>query len=448
MNPIQKQGYDLLHAGALAFAQAERAGIHVNVEYCKEQQKILEDKENELQAKIFDSKAGKLWKKQYGSRTKLGSADQLKFVLRKHFDIIVEGSTDQDVLNKINIPFTRCLIKYKKINVARVRYLKNIMQETTDGVCHPSYNLHLVSTFRSSCMDPNFQNMPIRDPQIAKIIRSAFIPRKDHCIIEADFKTLEVGVGACYHLDPTMLKELESGYDMHLEMASKIFMCKKSQVTKAMRQTVKGAFVFASFYGSWWKSTAPNLWGAIKENDLKLTDGTPVYDHLASKGIDELGCAIDRNNPTGFMAHVKEVDNILWYKKYPGYSKWKKDFYDDYCKNGYFDIYTGFRCQGHMNRKQCTNAPPQGSAFHILLWSFIEMQKEMRKRKMKSLLIGQIHDCALLDTHKDEVDGVIELFTTISTKRVKKHWDWIVCPLKVDVKKSAIDGNWFELQEV
>jgi DNA polymerase-1 len=459
MNPVNRQGFDLFMQGSLAFAATERVGIRVDVSYVRGQISALADQEEALESKLYSTKAGKEWKRTFGSKSKLGSVEQLRSVLKTHYEIDVEGSLDEEVLREIDIPFTRDVLKLRKIHKARTTYLDNLLEKTTDGFLHPFFNLVGSSfdeiggrggarTYRSSSQDPNFHNIPAHDPLYTKIIRQAIISREDHCLVEADYSGIEVKVGACYHKDPTMLKELETGYDMHRELAAKCYLCKPSQVSKDMRFTVKNSFTFASYYGSYWRNTAPNLWKEIGLVPLMLEDGTDLYEHLDSKGIKDVGSFGDRYELNPFEKHIKKMDDYLWIKKYPGYAEWRQKWYEAYEKQGYFNTLTGFCCRGHMNRKAVCNYPIQGSSFHVLLWSFIQLHKEMKKRKMRSVLIGQIHDSILGDIHKDEVEEYVTLLKEITTKRVREHWDWLILPLEMGISKSSINGNWYQMEKI
>jgi len=438
MNPINRKGYRLLHEGSFAFGRAERAGIRIDEQYCHKQLKSLENKERKLEKKIFNSKPGATWRSLYGSRAKLGSPDQLKAVLKKHYGLRIEGSVDKTVLASYNLPLLWAILRVRKLHKTRTTYLRGIASETLDGYLHPFFNLHTARTYRSSSSRPNFQNIPVRDPEVAKIVRRAFIARNGHCLVEIDYGAVEVRVAACYHEDPRMIRYLKTGFDMHGEMGAECYRTKKSQVSKDMRYAAKNRFVFPEFYGSYHKQVAPDLWNAIQELKLSLNDGTSLHTHLRKRGI---------KNFEDFGDHIERVEDRFWYEKFARYTEWKEEWLAAYRKTGYFDLKTGFRCRGWMRRNEVINYPIQGSAFHCLLWSFTRLDEEMRKRKMRSVIVGQIHDSILADVHLNELEDYIELATYISTKAIRKHWEWITLPLIVDVEIAPPDGTWYDKKE-
>ena len=108
---------------------------------------------------------------------------------------------------------------------------------------------------------------------------------------------------------------------------------------------------------------------------------------------------------------------------------------------------TGFICQGYMKRNEIVNYPVQGVAFHCLLWSLIRLQKELKKRKMKTLIIGQIHDSMLNDVPDEELDEFLPLAQYIMVDELLKAWKWINVPIEIEAEVTPIEGNWYQKRE-
>jgi DNA polymerase I-like protein with 3'-5' exonuclease and polymerase domains len=66
--------------------------------------------------------------------------------------------------------------------------------------------------------------------------------------------------------------------------------------------------------------------------------------------------------------------------------------------------------------------------------------------KMKSMVIGQIHDSIMMDLHKREKNAVLNKLQAIMTVDVKRHWRWIQTPLEVEVEASGV--SWFDKKEI
>jgi hypothetical protein len=118
---------------------------------------------------------------------------------------------------------------------------------------------------------------------------------------------------------------------------------------------------------------------------------------------------------------------------------------EDYRKNGYFRLITGFVVEGLYTKNQILNYLVQGPAFHCLLWCIIRIQKILRKRKMRSLIVSQVHDCVLGDVPEEETQEFLNLTKQVMTVDLPKAWPWIIVPLKAEVDCSPVfpEGNWW-----
>ncbi len=117
---------------------------------------------------------------------------------------------------------------------------------------------------------------------------------------------------------------------------------------------------------------------------------------------------------------------------------------EKYQERGWMKTLTGFICQGWMKRNEIINYPVQGSAFHCLLWALIHLQRELEKRKMETLLVGQIHDSLLADVPEGELEDFLRLAQHVMVDDLKEAWSWINVPLEVEAEVTPVDGNWYE----
>ena len=404
------------------------------------------------------------WKRRFGRKFKIGSGEQLGTVLFQDLkvkypvkrrdeesgklvnDLTESGKwrTDEKTLLKIDHPFIKDYFSIKNLRTD-LNFLNGIAEETTpNGFIHPNYNIHLIDTYRSSSDSPNFQNLPARNPERADRIRRCVVSRfKNGHIVDRDFKAVEVAVAACYHRDPTMLQYLRKGHDLHRDMASQIYCCVPDKVSKHARYAAKNMFVFPQFYGSYYIDCTKHLWEAIRS--LKLMVGNiPMLQWLKKKGIDRKGkCDPEREPEAGtFEAHIKSIEKHFWNTRFPVYTRWKKRWYEAYLETGEIPFLTGFMVKGFHRRNEVINYPVQGSAFHCLLWSLIETQKELRKYKMKSVIIGQIHDSMVSDVPDNELQNYLDITEEITSVRLKKHWDWIITPIGTEVEVTPAGGSW------
>ena len=450
--------YKLMHEGVLALAQVEANGMKIDLNYLDNALKENSKKIAVLSEEIKSDKVVKVWKKRFGTKTNLDSGDQLGKVLFDSLGYECKEKTDKgkpktDIgsLETLDIPFVKKYLYLKKLKKAQATYLKGIKRETCNGFLHPVFNLHIAQTFRSSSDSPNFQNLPIRDPMMAELIRRCFIPRKGGRIVETDYSGIEVHSAAWYHKDPVMLSYIcDPSKDMHRDMAAQCYKLSTKQVTKLIRYCGKNKFVFPQFYGDWYLSCAPALWSSIDQLKLETAKGTPLKEHLAKKGIYDLGSLNPKVSPVKgtFVHHIMEVQEDFWGRRFKIYTDWKNDWWESYRRTGKFQTLTGFEISGWMKRNEVINYPVQGVAFHCLLWSLINLQKQLKKYKMKTKIVGQIHDSIVSDVPDKEFKDYLEISNEVMTKKIVKHWPWIITPLEVEAEASPVDGSWFEKKAI
>lgn len=448
--------------GTIALAKMEHNGLRVNRKYLEKTMKETEATIKSNFKKMKEDPFYKDWYRMFGAKTNIDSVQQIGKLLTKQGHktrFKTEKGNDQwneEALSHIDLPFLKAYNENRKLKKAHGTYLTGILRETdSDGFLHPSYNLAgwedenagSAKSYRSTSADPNFQNWPIRNPVMSKLIRPSIISRKGTLGVEQDFSQIEVRVSACYNFDPVLIKYIkDSSTDMHKDMACEIFMLKPDQVTKkGTRDASKNIFVFPEFYGSYYVDVSRNLWEAMIRRKFTIEGSDKlVIDHLREKGITKLGkCDPEQKPKKGtFEHHIAKVEDDFWNKRFKVYTEWKKKTYSQYLKTGYIDMHTGFRCEGIYRRNQVLNLAIQGSAFHCLLWSIIQVQKWIDKYKMKTVLTGQIHDCFLADSPPNELQDFLDVCREIMTEKIRKAWSWIIVPLETEVDIFDEEKTW------
>lgn len=292
------------------------------------------------------------------------------------------------------------------------------------------------------------QNIPKRDKEAMGICRRALLPRPGHMLVEADFASLEVMIGACYHKDPVMMQYLrDKNSDMHLDMAKEIFMLES--LTKKdhglLRQAAKNGFVFPQFYGDYYGNNAKGVceWVKLPQGKwrsrmgITLPEGINISDHMISRGIRSFDQFVD---------HMKQVEDNFWNKRFRVYKQWKEEWVKQYRKKGFLQMYTGFTCSGIMRKNEIVNYPIQGTAFHCLLFTFIEMDKMIQERRLKTKLIGQIHDSIIMDVVPEELDIIQDELQVIVKEKLPAAWKWIIVPLEIEVETYPVDSPWVKIE--
>jgi len=443
-------GYNFLMESAVNLCKAQENGIIVDVDGVSTAQKKLTDEMDILEKQIQKIAIKEGWNKNEQFRSS-APADISKLL----FDIIGYESTkntkaggkstDKESLERIDDPIVAPVLEWKKLQKLRDTYLNGLVVEVIDGLMHPFFNLYTVVTYRSSSNNFNFQNLPKRDKKSNKIIRELLYPHKGQKLNEYDYKGIEVAVSACYCKDTNLIKYVsDPTTDMHRDTGIELFCYEDNpqDFQKADRQIAKNKFVFPQFYGSYFALDAPALWEKCTKE---------ARENLRKHGIKELGYIDEKTKkpkPGTFLYHVREIEYSFWNDRFYEYAQWKKDTYNFYLKHGYIDSLTGFRYYGPMSKNEVLNRCIQGSAHHVLLRTFNKISNVIRDKKLKSKMIGQIHDSMLPSIEPDEESYLDKMIWYYGTQEILEDWKWIIVPIEIEKSSAAVDRPWSEMQEM
>lgn len=446
-NPLVYEARKLFRDGAIALCGMTEAGMRIDQKVLKSNKLEVQKRIAELHELIMEDPDVKKWKKRMGPEFNLNSNDQLADTLFKYMKLEPtqftdkgKPATDAKTLSEYPVPFLEHKAEIKKLEKLMGTYVDGVGREAPDGFLHPFYPLSGPRTFRSSSNSPNLQNIPKRWPYAKQMIRRCMFPSKPGCFFEADYSSLEVGIGACYHKDPNMLKYLQGHGDMHRDAAIDAFLLHENPdlMTKPLRQGGKNGFVFPEFYGDYYGNCAVELWKnyVLKE---KLSDGTSVKTWLARKGIKTF---------EDFKEHMKEVEHILWNERFKDFGQWRNDMYQEYVRTGQYWNKTGFPYHGIMNKKDSSNYAVQGSAFHVNLYAMTELDKEIVRNKYNSYMCGEIHDAIIGVITPEELNDFIPLLQTVMVDRCKERFPWVISPLAVEIEVAPMNKSWTELEVI
>lgn len=450
----------LLLDGQLALSEVEAAGVRVDKAHLESAAEAVQSRIASMSAEMADGKVARVWKKAYGDKTNFGSRDQLAEVMFNRLGHESAGQTttgrertDKTALDKLDSPFVRKYLKVEELKKG-LTYLKGIRREMVeqDGCwyIHPSFSLNRACTFRSASSMPNWQNIPVRNPEMGEMIRRCYIPRKGRYFWDTDYSQIEVRVAACYNHDPALIRYIkDKSTDMHRDAACDIFMLGADEVSKECRHAAKNQFVFPQFYGSVYFQCAPALWEAITRRDLRVGEGgVSLARHLRKKGITSLGdCSPKAPTKSGtFVHHLKGVEEALW-KRLKVYAEWKRSWYDKYLQAGGFHTFVGLAIHGTLSRNDVINYGVQSDAAMCLLKALVKLCRRLKKYKMKSLVVGEIHDSMQGDSPPSELQDSLDMAREIMTVEVPKEWPWIIVPLETESDVSPRGKSWFEKKE-
>ena len=157
-------------------------------------------------------------------------------------------STDRECLVRTGHPALKAVAELGAIDKLRKTYVPMLLQGTQVPI-NPAWNT-LVESGRTSCREPNLQNLPRKGG-----VRDCFVPRTGRIFASVDYSTLELCTLAQVCLDlfgfSAMADALHAGRDLHLQMAANILGVDYDEVlrrhkakdpqVKEMRQLAKAA---------------------------------------------------------------------------------------------------------------------------------------------------------------------------------------------------------------
>ncbi len=470
----RKDAYNLLHQGTLALAEIERNGMKVDMAYIDKAISKTDAKVKALEEELRNDPTYDTWRSMFGVKASIHSPIQFRKVLNQlghrpqvEYKGVTKDSVTAKALEQLDLPFARKWTRMRSLEHTKGTYLEGLRDGAVDGYLHPNFTWNPRSYRTSSGSEEesasgfNTQNVSARNQEQAEIARKAFIPRKGNILLEVDFKTLEVAIGCCLHLDRNMIRYLKDPKsDMHRDIAKDMFcldpkiMTKwpdeaKSTFKKTLRDAAKNGVTFPMFYGSVWFQCAPAIWDRITRGKWNIPDtDIPVTKWLKTHGIKELGdCEPGTDpEPNTFADHMRKLERNVWDNMFPDYRDWKRDTYNDYLERGWFEYVTGFLIEGYYRKNQVVNYVIQGPSFHCLLWTLIQVQKWIKRYRMKTKIVNQIHDSGICDVPKREFKAVVAKFNETVEVDLPKHWDWINIPLRLEMEAS--DQNWYAKHEI
>lgn len=289
-------------------------------------------------------------------------------------------SADAEVLKKLaakGFEIPKMLLEYKAANTLNKMFLNRWEDDLgSDKRMHPSFNLTNVVTGRTSCQNPNFQQVPR-----TKDVRGLFHAPKGRLFFEADYSQLELRIAADYANETTMLKIYHENGDIHTQTA--MLMTGGREPTKEERGKAK-AVNFGFLYGM-----------------------------LARKFVDYA------YNSYGAVFTLPEAENFraLFFQKYSRLLPWHKEM-EEKCeamggvanKFGRFrklpNIYSLNRFERLSAVRRAINTPVQGTGSDLLISSMAELNKKFAKEGLK--IVGTVHDSILGEFYEEDKDWMVE----------------------------------------
>jgi len=394
-------------------AKMEIKGIEIDSNALKK----LSDRFNTIIADL-EKKIFKITKKSFN----IGSTKQLGEMLYNELKIASlkktkKGSfaTSASVLEDLafkghNLP--KFVLDWRHISKLKNTYTdalpKHINSKTKR--IHTSFVLAATTTGRLASSDPNLQNIPIKSEE-GREIRKAFVAKKDHQLISADYNQIEMRILA----DLADVKELKKAFknneDIHSLTASQVFNLDIKKVDKESRRKAK-AINFGIIYGI-------SQYGLAKQ------------------------ISVSNEEAANFLKN--------YFKKFPEIKDYMNTTINFCRKNGYVNNIFGRKCHipsindknfnvRNFQERAAINAPIQGSAADIMRLAMINLSKTFdSKEEIKTKMLLQIHDELIFESPKNEISKIIPIIRSEMSRASSSNFHSFSIPLSVDINYGE---NW------
>ncbi|MDO4188642.1 MAG: DNA polymerase I [Lachnospiraceae bacterium] len=318
-------------------------------------------------------------------------------------------STAAEVLEKLapDYPFVAKILEYRGLTKLKSTYVDGMDQFIkSDSRIHCKFNQTVTATGRISCSEPNLQNIPIRTEQ-GRLIRKCFVPEDGYVFVDADYSQIELRIMAHMSGDEKLIDAYKNAKDIHRITASEVFSVPFDEVTDAQRRNAK-AVNFGIIYG------------------------------ISSFGLSQ-GLSISRKEAGEYIEN--------YFTKFPGVKAYLDGLVSSAKETGYITTLYGRRrpipelknsnfMQRQFGERVAMNAPIQGTAADIMKIAMINVYRRLRKEKLKSRLIIQVHDELLIETLKSETDLVYSILKDEMENACK-----LLVKMEVDIHSGE---SWYE----
>lgn len=355
--------------------------------------------------------------KECGEEFNINSTQQLSNILFNRLNIPTDGikkninaySTDEESLKKIErkgYTIVAHILEYRNLSKLLNTYVSKLPKLVShDNRLHTTFLQTIVATGRLSSVNPNLQNIPIKN-ELGKEIRSCFIASKGYSFICADYSQIELRILAHFSNDQHLIKAFEDNLDIHKITASEIFGKPLSDVTDIERSYGK-IINFSIIYGK----TVYGLSNELNVSKEKAKEYIDAYFNKFSQIRDFLDTLKVNAKKNGY------VETLLGRKIYI---------------NNIDSKNKGIR---EAAMRFATNAPMQGSCSDIIKLAMIRINNFLEEKSTNARLLLQIHDELIIECPQDKVHMVKSHVTAIMTEIVS---------LKVPLKINIIEAKDWE----
>ncbi|MBT6602094.1 MAG: DNA polymerase I [Nitrospina sp.] len=319
-------------------------------------------------------------------------------------------STDVSVLELLAVEhkLPKQVLSFRQLTKLKTTYVDALPREIfiNTGRVHTSFNQTVTATGRLSSSNPNLQNIPIRS-DMGREIRKAFTAEGGNILLSADYSQIELRILAHLSQDKALKNAFDKGEDVHARTAADIFGSSLDQVDENSRRIAK-AVNFGIIYGL-------SAFGLSRQLNISRNDAKNFIGQYFS-----------------LYSNVKEfMNNTVAEARECGYTLTM------FNRRRYLpDLKSDNRQVRESAERMAINSPIQGSAADLIKVAMIRLSRKLKKLKLNSKMILQVHDELVFEcpvSEKKEIESLV--------RKEMEGASTLSVPLVVDIGWGK---NWHE----
>lgn len=284
-----------------------------------------------------------------------------------------------------NSVLAKYLMYYSKLRKARTAFLEKLPLETDSrGFIHTLFNPSGTVTSRLTSSEPNLQQLPRPTGDYSRFdyhhsVKTLFISRfKDGCLLNIDFKSLEIYIAGMLSKDETISQILLDGKDYHEMTARNIWGIPDDQPVSSDTRSKAKAASFGINYGQ-------SAQGLADREGISVQDAEDVIDGVM-RAYPKLKALIEQVNQQAKAKHY--VETISGFRRRLA-NVTSKD-------------------QSVVNRtlREAFNSVIQGSGAYCTNSALILLREIFLENKLESKIILTVHDSVVIDCTAKELPVV------------------------------------------
>lgn len=411
MQRLSEEGLNSLYRDvelplALVLADMEHIGIQTDRQVLHELSENFEKEIVRLQTQIYEDAKEEF---NINSPKQLGEILFEKLKLPSDKKTKTGYSTSVDVLDKLkaSYPIVQRVLDYRhyvKLKTTYADALPGCIRE--DGRIHGTFQQTVASTGRLSSTDPNLQNIPTREAD-GRLLRKAFVAREGHILLDADYSQIELRILAHLSQDERLISAYNKGEDIHRMTAAAVFDLEPKEVTDAHRRNAK-AVNFGIIYGI-------SAFGLSNDIDISMKEAKEFI----------------KNYFDTFPGIKGFLDGLVKEAKDKGYASTllqRRRYIPELKASNFMTRSFGERI--------AMNAPIQGTAADIIKIAMIRVHRRLRRERLSSKLILQVHDELMIETALEEKEAVRRILQEEMMRAME-----LTVPLSVEIQSGK---SWYE----